>query len=157
MRCSHSLSLPLLPKGEQGHHFLHHAAGLCHQLLLSGQLPAQPPPPRLLRPCSTTGCHLPGPHHLPGTVVSAGDLGMGAARRGDHRWRAGEGGYTGASPKVLSSPLLMAASPPGLDLSYRPWSYPSGPQFPSTLSVWASGIGAGEGKDLGMSSPAGLG
>ncbi|XP_070345834.1 natural resistance-associated macrophage protein 1 isoform X2 [Equus asinus] len=51
---------------EQDRHFLHHGAGLCHQSLLRGQLPAQPPPPRLLRPRSPAGRGLPVPHHLPG-------------------------------------------------------------------------------------------
>lgn len=82
------LSLPLVPKGEQGLHFFHHGAHLCHQPLLCGQLLAQPTPPCLLQPCGTAGCSLPGPHHLPGTVGSAGALGMGEARRRDNRWRA---------------------------------------------------------------------
>ncbi|XP_036988187.2 natural resistance-associated macrophage protein 1 isoform X2 [Artibeus jamaicensis] len=51
---------------KQGHHFFNHGTDLCHQPLLRGQLPAQPPPPRLLQPCSPAGSSLPGPHHLPG-------------------------------------------------------------------------------------------
>ncbi|XP_074169363.1 natural resistance-associated macrophage protein 1 isoform X3 [Rhinolophus sinicus] len=51
---------------EQGHHFLHHGTGLCHQPLLCGQLPAGPPPPRLLWACSPSGRSLPRPHYLPG-------------------------------------------------------------------------------------------
>ncbi|XP_023497920.2 natural resistance-associated macrophage protein 1 isoform X1 [Equus caballus] len=53
-------------EAEQDRHFLHHGAGLCHQSLLRGQLPAQPPPPCLLRPRSPAGRGLPVPHHLPG-------------------------------------------------------------------------------------------
>ncbi|XP_049470853.1 natural resistance-associated macrophage protein 1 isoform X3 [Panthera uncia] len=60
------LSFPPFPQAEQGHHILHHGADLCHQPLLRDHLPAQPPPPCLLRPCSPAGCGLPGPHHLPG-------------------------------------------------------------------------------------------
>ncbi|XP_043766002.1 natural resistance-associated macrophage protein 1 isoform X4 [Cervus elaphus] len=77
--------------GKQSHQFLHHGAGLRCQPLLRHQLRAQPSPPCLLQPCSSAGCSLPGPHHLP-----------------------------------------------GLDLSHHPGSHSSGPQFPPTLSVWAS-------------------
>ncbi|XP_040496578.1 natural resistance-associated macrophage protein 1 isoform X1 [Ursus maritimus] len=64
------LSLLPAPQAEQGHHILHHGADLCHQPLLRGHLPAQPSPPGLLRPCSSAGCCLPGPHHLSGLDLS---------------------------------------------------------------------------------------
>ncbi|XP_051704009.2 natural resistance-associated macrophage protein 1 isoform X1 [Oryctolagus cuniculus] len=51
---------------EQGCQCLHHGADLCHQPLLRGQLPVQPPSPCLLRPRGPAGCRLPGPHYLPG-------------------------------------------------------------------------------------------
>ncbi|XP_036885008.1 natural resistance-associated macrophage protein 1 isoform X3 [Sturnira hondurensis] len=51
---------------KQDHHFFNHGTDLCHQPLLCGQLPAQPPPPCLLQPCSPAWGGLPGPHHLPG-------------------------------------------------------------------------------------------
>ena len=54
-----------------------------------------------------------------------------------------------------SSPLI-ATPPSGLDLSHHPGSHSSGPQFPPTLSVWASWRGSGGGEDLGMNSHQGL-
>nr|XP_051704011.1 natural resistance-associated macrophage protein 1 isoform X4 [Oryctolagus cuniculus] len=53
-------------EAEQGCQCLHHGADLCHQPLLRGQLPVQPPSPCLLRPRGPAGCRLPGPHYLPG-------------------------------------------------------------------------------------------
>ena len=106
------LSFPPFPQAEQGHHILHHGADLCHQPLLRDHLPAQPPPPCLLRPCSPAGCGLPGPHHLPGTVGPEGALGMGEAKKGGNRWKAlGEGDARGGEASQRSCSLPDSWSP----------------------------------------------
>ena len=113
------LSFPPVLQAKQDHYFFNHGTDLCHQPLLCGQLPAQPPPPGLLQPCSPAGCSLSGPHHLPGTVGSAGAFGMGRARRGDIRWRQGVGGLglpqRGCShnhPFPRSGPVPLPTEPP---------------------------------------------
>lgn len=100
-----ALCFPPVPQAKQGHHFLHHGTGLCHQPLLCDQLPAQPPPPCLLRSCSPAGRGLPGSHHLSGTVGSAGALETAEATDG------GRGNGLGLPHRSYSLPTHDCLSP----------------------------------------------
>uniref|UniRef100_A0A5F9D0U6 Natural resistance-associated macrophage protein 1 n=1 Tax=Oryctolagus cuniculus TaxID=9986 RepID=A0A5F9D0U6_RABIT len=119
---------------EQGCQCLHHGADLCHQPLLRGQLPVQPPSPCLLRPRGPAGCRLPGPHYLPGTVGPGVPRGWGRQGAGAPEWGCwGWGKCWGA----LGPSPLTAAPPIGLDLLHCTRSSLPGPQLPPALPVWA--------------------
>lgn len=117
------LSLSRVPQAEQGRHLLHHGASLRHQPLLRGQLPAQPAPPCLLRPCSPAGRSLPGSQHLPGTVGPGDALGMGEVRTGGNQWGGSVGTHwafprglglspTHGRPSARSGPVALPTEPP---------------------------------------------